>query len=216
MILSHNQHNDDREEEEDFFNTPHQEPKPKAPKPKEPKPDEPGYYDSEDEWEHLRPAGRSWKFWIYLLIGAVVIGLFYALWLRYFSPYEEEVVQYGYIEKTSKRGNLFKTIEGVFLPYKALNDTVEPYPGDIIFSAKNDHVAAELKKLEYGNIPARIVFERYHAAVPWRGESEWIVVQADTADVTKIYPAPDRHPLIPDGREIPAEEAGAVKEAGNK
>ncbi|MDE6272410.1 MAG: hypothetical protein K2M31_05325 [Muribaculaceae bacterium] len=189
--------NIDDNEEEDYFNTPHQEPKPKEPKPKEPGPDEPQYYDGEDEWEHLRPARNSWKLWGGLIILGVLLGLGYALWLRYFSPYEEEVIQYGYIERTSKRGFIFKTIEGVFLPYKALNDTVEPYPGDLLITAKNDHVAAELKKLEFGNLPARIVLERYRATVPWRGESVWVVVEADTADVTKIYPAPDRHPLIP-------------------
>lgn len=188
------------EEEEDFFNTPHQEPKPKAPKVKEPRPDEPQYYDNDDEWEHLRPASRSWKFWGALIAVGLIVGLCYALWLRYFSPYEEEIVQYGYIEKTSKRGHLFKTIEGVFIPYKAINDTVEPYPGDILISAKNDHVAAELKKLELANLPARITLEHYSATVPWRGESLWVVTAADTADVSKIYPAPDRHPLIPDPR----------------
>ncbi len=198
MILRNN--NIDDSEEEDYFNTPHQEPKPKEPKPKEPKPDEPQYYDNEDEWEHLRPARNMWKLWCLLIIFGVLVGLGYALWLRYFSPYEEDLIQYGYIEKTSKRGYVFKTIEGVFLPYKALNDTVEPYPGDLLITAKNDHVAAELKKLEVGNLPARIVLERYRATVPWRGESVWVVVEADTADVTKIYPAPDRHPLIPDGQ----------------
>ncbi len=201
MILRH-RHPEDTEED-DFFNTPHQEPKPKEPKPKEPKPDEPQYYDKEDEWEHLRPAGRSWKYWAALVAAGILFGLLYALWLRYFSPYEEEIVQYGYIEKTSKRGYLFKTFEGVFLPYKALNDTVEPYSGDIIFSAKNDHVAAELKKLEVGNLPARITLERYHTSLPWRGESVWVVVEADTADVSKIYPAPDRRTLIPDGHQPP-------------
>lgn len=198
MILRRNNNPEDNEEE-DFFNTPHQEPKPKEPKPKEPKPDEPQYYENEDEWEHLRSSGRSWKFWGALIVAGILFGLGYALWLRYFSPYEEEIIQYGYVEETAIRGYVFKTFEGVFLPYKALNDTVEPYPGDLIISAKNDHVAAELKKLRVGNLPARIVLERYHATVPWRGESKWIVVEADTADVSKIYPAPDRHPLIPDG-----------------
>lgn len=195
MILG-NRNNDDFEEE-DYFNTPHQQPKPKQPKPKLPKPDDPRYYESEDEWEHLRPGRRAWKFWGALIAVGVLTGLCYAFYLRYFSPYEEEIVQYGYVEMTKKEGLVFKTVEGVFLPYKALNDTVEPYPGDLLISAKNDHVAAELKKLELGKLPARITLEHYHTTLPWRGESEWVVVEADTADVSKIYPAPDHHPLIP-------------------
>ena len=190
-----NSDNDD----EDFFDTPHQEPdtKPKAPKIKEPTPDDPRYYEKEDEWEHLRTSGRSWKFRGALVLGGVLIGLLIAIYYRYFNPYEEQIVQYGYVESISKRGTLFKTFEGVFIPYKAINDTVNPYPGDVIITAKNDHVAAELLKLKLGNLPARIMMERYHASIPWRGESVWVVTDVDTADVSKIYPAPDRHPLIP-------------------
>ena len=184
-------------EDEDFFDTPHQEPKPKAPKPKEPTPDDPRYYEREDEWEHLRTTGRNWKFWGGLIVFGVAVGILCAIYLRYFTPCEEQLVQYGYVESISKRGTIFKTFEGVFIPYKAINDTVNPYPGDIIITAKNDHVAAELLKLRLANLPARIMMERYHASLPWRGESVWVVTDVDTADVTKIYPAPDRHPLIP-------------------
>lgn len=184
-------------EKEDYFNTPIHPPKPKAPKQPQPKPDDPHYYDSEDEWEHLRPASRNWKFWGGLVVAGILFGLLYAAYLRWWAPYEEGVVQYGYVESISRRGDIIKTFEGVMIPYKAINDTIEPYTGDIVFTAKNDHVAAELKKLMLGNLPARIEMERYHATLPWRGESVWVVTQADTADVTKIYPAPDRHPLIP-------------------
>lgn len=200
-------HND--YEQEDYFNTPHQPEPPKKPKEPEPKPDDPKYYDNEDEWEHLRPASRKWKFWAWLVVAGIIVGLLYAARLRWFAPYEEGIVQYGYVEKISHRGDLFKTFEGVVIPYKAINDTIEPYPGDIVFSAQNDHVAAELYKLMKGNLPVRLEMERYHATLPWRGESVWIVTQADTADVTKIYPAPDRHPLIPDSRrEDPAGDEG--------
>lgn len=184
-------------EKEDYFNTPIHPPQPKAPKQPQPKPDDPHYYDNEDEWEHLRPASRNWKFWGGLVMAGILFGLLYAAYLRWWAPYEEGVVQYGYVESISRRGDIIKTFEGVMIPYKAINDTIEPYQGDVVFTAKNDHVAAELKKLMLGNLPARIEMERYHATLPWRGESVWVVTQADTADVTKIYPAPDRHPLIP-------------------
>lgn len=186
-------------EKEDFFDTPHEPAKPKAPKIPDPKPDDPKYYDNEDEWEHLRPASRNYKFWIGLVITGVFFGLLYSVYLRWWSPYEEDIVQYGYVESITRRGHVFKTFEGVVIPYKAINDTIEPYSGDIIISAKNDHVAAELRKLQLGNLPARITMERYHSTLPWRGESVLVVTQADTADVSKIYPVPDHHPLIPSG-----------------
>ncbi len=187
---------DDREED-DFFNTPHQPAQPKPVKQPTPSPEDPKYYDIDDEWEHLRPSSRNWKFWLWLVAGAVVVGLGYAAWLRYFTPYSTHEVQYGYVEQIMRRGDIFKTFEGVLIPYKAINDTIVPYDGDIIFTAKNDHVAAELRRMQLANLPVRVELERYHATVPWRGESRVVIVSADTADVTKIYPVTLNHPLIP-------------------
>lgn len=188
---------DNYNEADDYFNTPHQ---PEAPKPvkiPDPTPDDPKYYDIDDEWEHLRPASRNWKFWLWLVGGAIVAGALFAGYVRWMSPYSTLETQYGYVEKISRRGDIFKTFEGVIIPYKAINDTVSPYPGDIVFSTSDDHVAATLLTLQRANLPARIEIERYHGAVPWRGESNVIITRVDTADVTKIYPVTLNHPLIP-------------------
>ena len=106
-------------------------------------------------------------------------------------------IQYGYVETIARRGDVFKTFEGIIIPYKSIADTIKPYEGDIIFSTKDDHVAATLRRLQLANLPARVELARYHAPVPWRGESRIIIVKADTADVTKIYPVTLNHPLIP-------------------
>ena len=187
-------------EDDDFFNTPHQPQAPKPPKAPDPTPDDPKYYDIDDEWEHLRPASRNWKYWLWLLGGAVLAGAFFAAYLRWITPYSTLETQYGYVETIARRGEIFKTFEGVIIPYKAINDTVEPYTGDIVFSAADDHVAATLLKLQKANLPARVELSRYHGALPWRGESKVVVVKADTADVTKIYPVTLNHPLIPQGK----------------
>lgn len=184
-------------EADDFFNTPHQPEAPKAPKEPDPTPDDPKYYDIDDEWEHLRPASRNWKYWVWLIGGAIVAGGFFAAYLRWFTPYSTMEMQYGYVEHIARRGDLFKTFEGVIIPYKAINDTIEPYPGDIVFSTTDDHVAATLLKLQHANLPAKIEIARYHGTLPWRGESRVIITSADTADVTKIYPVTLNHPLIP-------------------
>lgn len=188
---------DEDTDDEDFFNTPHQPEQPKPAKQPAPSPEDPKYYDIDDEWEHLRPASRNWKFWLWLIAGAVVAGAVFALYVRYISPYSTMEIQYGYVEKIARRGDIFKTFEGVIIPYKAINDTIEPYEGDIVFSTDNDHVAATLRRLQLANLPARVEISRYHATLPWRGESRIVITAADTADVTKIYPVTLNHPLIP-------------------
>ncbi|MBD5292250.1 hypothetical protein HDR69_04955 [bacterium] len=187
-------------EDEDYFNTPHQPEAPKPPKQPSPTPDDPKYYDIDDEWEHLRPASRNWRYWLWILAGAIICAAFVAVYFRWFTPYSTLETQYGYVEKISRRGDLFKTFEGVIIPYKAINDTVEPYTGDIVFSVAEDRVAATLLRLQQANLPARVEIARYHGALPWRGESKVVIVAADTADVTKIYPVTLNHPLIPNGK----------------
>ncbi len=193
-------------EKEDYFNAPIQPEAPKGPKEPALKPDDPRYYDNEDEWEHIRPASRNWKMWTMMIGCGVFLGFFIGLYIYYFTLYSEKSVQYGYIERIEKRGNIFKTFEGVFLPYKSLADTIEPYQGDLIFSTSDDHLAAELRKLYQGNLPARIEYKTFRAPMPWRGESKIVITAVDTADVSKIYPPVSNHPLIPSPH-IPAQSS---------
>lgn len=193
MIFS----NKDPKEEEDYFESEIPEEQPKPVKQPPLRPDDPKYYDYEDEWEHLRPASRSWKLWVLISAAGVALGVLVALYFRYMTPWSTQEMQYGYVEKIARQGHVFKTFEGVLIPYKAINDTVKPYEGDIVFSVKDDHVAATLRRLHYANLPARVEIERYHAALPWRGESRVMIVKADTADVTKIYPVTSGKKLIP-------------------
>lgn len=184
-------------DKEDFFNAPIEAETPKKPKEPKLKPDDPRYYEREDEWEHIRPASRNWKMWMWIIIGGVAFGLLYAAYLRWMNPYSEGTVQYGYVETIYLQGDVFKTYEGVIIPYKAINDTIEPYSGDLVFSVNDTHLAAELKKLQLANLPARIEYSEYHATLPWRGASRIVVTAVDTADVTKIWPVTLNHPLIP-------------------
>lgn len=188
---------DDTDKDEDFFNAPAGVEKPKKVKVPPLMPDDPRYYDKDDEWEHIRPSGRSWKTWLWIIAIGVGLGLIYAGYVIWFTPYSEGAVQYGYVEKIDKRGHAFKTFEGVIIPYKAINDTIEPYSGDLVFSTTDPHVAAELRKLLLGNLPARVEYDTYRRIVPWRGSSKVVITKVDTADVTKIWPVTLQHPLIP-------------------
>lgn len=178
----------DDEKDRDFFEGPDIEETP--PKPKEPRhrPDEPEYYEEEESpWEHLRQPRRR-RFWLWLLAGAVVVAIVVAMYTRFFAPYATGAVQYGYVESISQRGSVFKTYEGVLIPYKELMDTTRVYRRDFIFTAKDQKVADKLAEMQLLAKPVRVTYESYKATVPWRGESRIIITAVDTVDPAKILP----------------------------
>ncbi len=186
----------DPEDFEEVRNHPVKEEKP----PKEPElsPEDPDFWEKDEgEFEHLRPM-RDYRIWFVAGAVALVIGLLYALYLRSFTPYSEGAVQYGYVEQIEHRGDIFKTFEGVLLPYRSIVDTVAPYEGDFIFSAADDHIAAQLRRLQLANLPARVEYSRYRSAMPWRGESRILITHVDTADPAKIFPPKIPHNNIPE------------------
>ena len=160
---------------------------------KEPKvpvytPDDPRYWEQpEPEFEHLSPAGRR-RVWCWIAGAVVLLIIILTIYFRWFSPYVEGATQYGYVENIERRGTIFDTYEGTILPYRELMDTTRLYSRDFVFSCQNADVATTLRRLQYANLPARVVYKRYHGILPWRGDSKIIVVRADTADPAKILP----------------------------
>lgn len=179
---------EDKEEKNDYFdNEDLPEEQPKAPKKPTYKPDDPDYWEEESDWDHLQTRSR-WPFWIWIIGALAVIGLIIGCWLRYFSPYVEEATQYGYVEHIEKRGTIFKTFEGVMIPYKELMDTTRIYNRDFVFSVDNDEAATNLKKAQLNAKPVMVTYKKYHATLPWRGASKIVVTEADTIDPKKILP----------------------------
>ncbi len=180
----------DSDEPNDFFeNTPPVEEKPAEPKRPEPKPEDPDYWDEEEsEFEHLAPGVRNRRIWLWGALSLAVLLGCVAFYLRFFSPYVDEAVQYGYVESIQKRGTVFKTYEGVLLPYKELHDTTRLYTRDFIFTAKDAHVAAELKRMQLAGLPVVVQYRRYHATLPWRGEARTVIMAVDTANPATILP----------------------------
>lgn len=177
--------NDDKN---DFFDGPDIQEEPQKPKGPKLKPEDPDYWEeSESEFEHLRPR-KSTKFWIIVAAAGVGVGLLVALCIYLFTPYVSDGMQYGYVDDIQTRGDVFKTYEGVLIPYKEKNDTTRIYPGDVLFSVKDPDVAVSLKRLQYSNLPVRVEYKRYRVSLPWRGETKMLVVKADTADPAKILP----------------------------
>lgn len=184
--MKFNNHEDD-DRKRDWFDGPDVEETPQ-PKPPRHTPEEPEYYYSEEpQWEHLRPR-RQYRFWIILFCAAVVVAIVAALYTRYFTPYTTDATQYGYIESVEQRGTLFKTWEGVLIPYKELMDTTRVYNEDFLFSAASHSVGKQLKQFQLERKPVRVQYKVYHTAVPWRGETEIVVTAADTVAPDKILP----------------------------
>ena len=186
----------DENEKNDYFEDTSDIPE-KVKEPKKPalRPDDPRYWEEpEDEFEHLRPSPRThWKFWCWFVGSLVVIGLLWFGYIQIFNPYVEDATQYGYVESVEKRGDVFKTFEGVLLPYKNLMDTTRVYDGDLVFSTNEPTVAARLKEMQFRNNPVRISYSIYHTVMPWRGESKILVTAVDSVGERDILP-PDRQP----------------------
>ncbi len=182
-------------------------------KEKEPKynPDDPEYWEQDESpFEHISTNRKMWIWWV---VGTgVLIGIIIGLWLRFFNPAQQGVVQYGYIEQISKEGMFFKTFEGVLIPYKELFDTTRIYQRDFVFTAANSKVAAQLKAMEKGCVPVRMEYDRYYATVPWRGNSKIIVTRVDTANVDSILPPEFRPQYSPSGlKQDPLGETSGAK-----
>lgn len=169
-------------EKNDFFDGPDIPETPAEPKKPVYKPDDPQYWDEdESEWEHLRPHNRLAPV-LWVLLGVIVLTGFVSVWLWWFSPYVEDGVQYGYVEKAERHGDIFKTREGVLLPYREIHDTTRVYAGDFVFSVPDREQYRELRRAQRDNRPVRVEYEVYHGALPWRGESTVVVNAVDSVD----------------------------------
>lgn len=186
MIFNDNKEDDDKE---DFFEGNHPEPEVKKPEALKLTPDDPRYWTREEsQWEHLQLPRRKNGIRLWGLVALVIIGLIVGLYIRYFSPYITEATQYGYIDSIEKRGSLFKTYEGVLIPYKELMDTTRIYDRNFVFSAADSHVAAQIKGYLKSGRPLKLEYKQYHATLPWRGASRIVVTAVDTVDASRLLP----------------------------
>lgn len=183
----------DESDKNDFFENADVPEKKLQPKKEKLSPDDPRYWEEpEDEFEHLKPKGdgRKW-IWIWAAATAVVIGVLWAGYLRYFHAYIQDATQSGYVEQIAQHGDVFKTYEGVLIPYKNIMDTTRSYEGDFEFSTSDADIAARLKKLQFANKPVRLTYKVYHTTMPWRGTTPIVVTAVDSVDENNLLP-PER------------------------
>lgn len=182
-------------ENDDFFEKIPEEKPPKVKAPKKPvyKSDDPRYYEGEEsKWEHLKVTRFQRNRWI--LYGASIFIIFllvYGLFVYLFTPIVDRADAYGYVENVERHGSFFKTYEGSILPYKTIMDPQREYTGDFVFSTRDEHVAAELKRLQQTGVPVKVSYKVYRQRFPWRGESKTVVTAVDSIDASKLLP-PDR------------------------
>lgn len=180
----------DESDKNDFFENSEVTEQPKEPKKPKLTPDNPDYWEQpEDEFDHLRPSPRvRVRFWFWVAVSAVIIGVIWACYIRYFKAYISDATQYGYVEQIYRHGNMIHTYEGVILPYKNLMDTTRVYDGDFVFSTSKADIAARLKEMQFANKPVRVSYDVYHSTLPWRGKSKIVVTAVDSVNPRDILP----------------------------
>lgn len=174
----------------DFYNSDvESEPEPKK-QPKVPKldPEDPDYWIEEDSsLSSLLPKPKKkWKWW---LVGCLILlVLTLVAWIWFFRPYVDNAVKYGYIKNIERRGSIVKTFEGTLIPYKEIGDPNPLHFEELKFSVESDSLAAVMKRMMLNCVPVRVEYEVYHTPLLWKGESQMIILKADSADAGKILP----------------------------
>lgn len=183
------------DDKEDYFDDVERPVPPKKPHEPALTPDDPKYWEAEEsEFEHLIPAnpGRKKLVWFWSGCALVVGALLMFVWLRYFSPYVDQAAQYGYVNHIERRGTIFKTYEGEFLPFRNVLDTTRVDTttvnrADLQFTA-TPKVAARLREFYFSNRPVRVTYRKYHTTLPWRGDSKTVIIGVDSVDPHNLVP----------------------------
>jgi hypothetical protein len=103
----------------------------------------------------------------FLLIGGV------AFWWKYYYTYSDGS-RSGMLQKLSHKGNIFKTYEGeLVLSSIASSANVALASEKFYFSIAEDSIAKKMMQFEGKRV--KLHYEEKKGALPWRGESNYIV-----------------------------------------
>jgi len=127
---------------------------------------------SEDDTYSLAPERRRRRRRLVAWIVAIALLLLaLGMWLRYLNPYATDSVIDCYVVGVERRGVIFKTTEADIISEASLTDTARVYTRDLSVTVPSDALAAELRRLQGTGRKVRLVTERYHGMLPWRGGS---------------------------------------------
>ena len=132
------------------------------------------FADTKGVNENSKPKKKlgCFKYIAFIAIFTLLIGsaLF---WWKYYYTYSDGA-RTGMLQKLSHKGNIFKTYEGeIVLSSIASSANVALASEKFYFSIANDSVAKAMMLLEGKKV--RVHYEQKKGALPWRGDSEYIV-----------------------------------------
>lgn len=110
---------------------------------------------------------------IWIFIGVIVLALSLFVFFRYYFVFGEGVKS-GELNYLVRKGNVFKTYEGKLIQSGLRPGTagsVQSY--EFEFSVKDEKIADILMKNSGKSIDLH--YKEYHATIPWRGFSRYIV-----------------------------------------
>lgn len=108
--------------------------------------------------------GFLWK--VILIVLILVIGLVYWFFFNVYSEGERK----GTLIKITKKGNVFKTIEGeMWLSCRQMMNAEKFY-----FSIEDKKLTDSLENLQDECV--QLSYKQYRRTLPWRGDSKYVVV----------------------------------------
>jgi uncharacterized membrane protein YqiK len=105
-----------------------------------------------------------WKFIIVILL--ILVAIIYWFYYNVYSEGERK----GTLIKITKKGNVFKTVEGeMWLSCRQVVNTEKFY-----FSIISSSIADSLMNLQDECL--QVTYKQYRKTLPWRGETQYIIV----------------------------------------
>lgn len=121
-----------------------------------------------------RPHHRGRRLLITLVLIAVAVGGV-AFYIQFLNPYATEARATGFITSVEKRGIFFKTFEAEMITEDSLADSAKVYNRPMTFSIPSDSIARTLQDIQGSRRSITVLFERYNATLPWRGNSKNVI-----------------------------------------
>lgn len=131
----------------------------------------------------------------------VILAVAGFVFFKFFFVYSEGVNE-GDINYFQKEGFIFKTYEGKMIQtgYNSHNSSATIQSNEFKFSVENVHVARQIEN--YSSRQIKLHWKRYLGALPWRGNSQYVV-----DSVVSVQPAGIPAPPIDELPALPAELA---------
>jgi hypothetical protein len=115
-----------------------------------------------------------------IIIAAVVIGIIIFSFM-YWGVYDEGV-RAGVVLRVSKKGMLFKTVEGqlnlqTFGALKGVNPIMESF--DFSVPASEEQIVKDLEAVSLSGERINLHYVRRYATFPWRGDTKYFVTKVE-------------------------------------